>query len=136
MSGALSYRFRRPKFYSRPFFFPAADLPDSRADNWTTTIGGAIIRDRWHFYFGYEWFKRDDKAVAERLLTSLPATRARLMSAGLSSAIFPPAIPSLEKGIFYIFRTDAQLNHQNRLTVRFNYADLSSKNAIPGGLNT
>ena len=37
--GALSYRFRRPKFYSRPFFFPVADLPDSRADNLTATIG-------------------------------------------------------------------------------------------------
>ena len=29
ISGAVSYRFRRPKFYSRPFFYPAADLPSN-----------------------------------------------------------------------------------------------------------
>ena len=67
--GAVSYRFRRPKFYSRPFFFPAADLPANKADFFTATGGGAIIKDRWHFYAAYENGTRDDKAVALRLLT-------------------------------------------------------------------
>ncbi|MBA2736252.1 MAG: hypothetical protein H0U50_05610, partial [Pyrinomonadaceae bacterium] len=98
-------------------------------------VGAPIIKDRWHFYFGYEWVKRDDKAAAERLLTIKEADKTRLIAAGLSPSIFPPAIPSLETGPFYIFRSDAQLNDKNRLTVRFNYAELSS-NAIPGGLNT
>ena len=137
LHGAVSYRFRRPSFYSRPFFYPAsAELPDNKADNFTAQVGAPIIKNRWHFYFGYEWVKRDDKAVAERLLTIREADKARLIAAGLSPAIFPLAIPSLEKGIFYIFRTDAQLNNQNRLTGRFNYADGSSNNFIPGGLNT
>ncbi len=137
LHGAVSYRFRRPSFYSRPFFYPAsAELPENKADNFTAQISAPIIKDRWHFYFGYEWVKRDDKAAAERLLTIKEADKTRLIAAGLSPAIFPPAIPSLEKGTFYILRTDAQLNNQNRLTVRFNYADGSNKNFIPGGLNT
>jgi Carboxypeptidase regulatory-like domain/TonB dependent receptor-like, beta-barrel len=136
LHGAISYRFRRPSFYARPFFYPANDLPDNKADNVTAQIGGPIIKDRWHFYFGFEWIRRDDKAVAERLLTILPPDKARLIAAGLSPAIFPPAIPSLETGPFYIFRTDAQLNNKNRLTGRFNYAEGSSKSFIMGGLNT
>ena len=102
--GLVSYRFRRPSFYSRPFFYPAsAELPDNKADNFTAQVGAPIIKDRWHFYFGYEWVKRDDKAAAERVLTIQPADKARLIAAGLSPAIFPPAIPSFGKRIFLYF---------------------------------
>lgn len=134
--GALSYRFRRPKFYSRPFFFPAAELPDSRADNFTVTGGGAIIRDRWHYFAAYEYLKRNDNSIAARVLTIRPEDRARLIAAGLSPSIFPPAIPSTETHSFYLFRTDAQLNERNRLTVRINKHYANSKNFILGGLNT
>ncbi|MCA1626239.1 MAG: TonB-dependent receptor, partial [Acidobacteria bacterium] len=136
ISGAVSYRLRRPSFYSRPFFYPAADLPDNQADNFTAAIGAPIIKDRWHFYFGYEYQHRDDKAAAMRLVTITPTNRTQLVAAGLSPEIFPAAIPSLEKGAFYIFRTDFQLNKSHRLTARFNHADVNSENFIPGGLNT
>lgn len=137
ISGALAYRFRRPSFYSHPFFYPAsAALPQNKTDNFTATIGAPIIKDRWHFYFGYENGSRDDKAVAARLLTIRETDKARLIAAGLPPSIFPPAIPSLERGPFYIFRTDAQLNDKNRLTARFNLFDVSSDNFIMGGLNT
>ena len=134
--GAVSYRFRRPSFYSRPFNFPAAELPDNKTDNITATVGGPIVRDRWHFYFGYENGSRDDKASAMRLLTISESAQAQLIATGLSPAIFPPAIPSLESGPYYIFRTDLQINEANRLTVRFNHSNLMSKNQIPGGFNT
>ena len=136
INGEVSYRFRRPSFYSRPFFYPAADLPDNKTDNFTATIGGPIIKDRWHFYFGYEYVKRDDKAVASRLLTIEESNKRELIEAGLSPAIFPAAIPSLETGAFYIFRSDLQINPKNRLTMRFIHSDVLSKNFIPGGLNT
>jgi hypothetical protein len=137
ISGSISYRFRRPSFYSRPFFYPSSeDIPDNKADDFTAAVGGPIIKDRWHFYFGYENGKRDDKAVAERLLTIKPEDRAQLIAAGLPASIFPFAIPFLETGSFYIFRTDAQLNDKNRLTARFNHSDIKSINAIPGGLTT
>jgi hypothetical protein len=135
--GSISYRFRRPSFYSRPFFYPSSeDIPDSKVDNFTAAIGGPIIKDRWHFYFGYENGKRDDKAAAVRLLTIRPEDRAQLISAGLPASIFPVAIPSLETGPYYIFRTDLQLNDKNRLSARFNHSDLLSKNFLQGGLNT
>lgn len=133
--GSVTYRFRRPSFYARPFFFPSPDdIPDSRADNFTAAIGGPIIKDRWHFYFGYEYGKRDDKALASRLLTIKPEDRAQLIAAGLPASIFPAAIPILESGPFYIFRTDVQLNDKNRLTMRFNHNEGVSKNLNLGGL--
>lgn len=135
--GSVSYRFRRPSFYSRPFFYPsAADIPDNKTNDFTAAVGGPIVKDRWHFYFGYENGKRDDKAAAVRLLTIKEGDKAQLIAAGLSPSIFPPAIPSVETGPFYIVRSDAQLNDQNHLTARLNHSDLSSKNFITGGLNT
>ncbi len=136
LSGSVSYRFRRPFFYSRPFFFPAADLPDNKANIFTAAVGGPIIKDRWHFYFGYEWQYRDDKAVSTRLLTIKPEDRAQLIAAGLPASIFPAAIPGSESGSFYIFRTDMQLNDKNRLTARFNRSAGIGKNLIPAMLNT
>jgi TonB dependent receptor len=137
ISGAINYRFRRPSFFSRPFFFSSSeDVPNNMADDLTAAIGGPIIKDRWHFYFGYEYDKRDDKAAAVRLLTINPSDKSRLIAAGLPASIFPIAIPFLQSGPYYIFRTDAQLNDKNRLAVRFNHADLLIKNSIQGGLNT
>ncbi len=136
INGSVSYRIRRPSFYSRPFFFPAADLPDNKASVFGATVGGPIIKGRWHFYFGYEWQYRDDKAVAMRLLTITPANQAQLIAAGLPASIFPAAIPGSETGSFYIFRTDMQLNNKNRLTARFNHSDGVGKSLIPGMLNT
>jgi hypothetical protein len=137
LHGSVSYRFRRPSFYSRPFFYPSSeDIPDNKVDNIAAAIGGPIIKDRWHFYFGYENGKRDDKAQANRLLTIRPSDKAQLIAAGLSPSIFPDAIPFLDSGPFYIFRTDAQLADKGRLTARFNHSDLKSNNGIPGGLNT
>jgi hypothetical protein len=136
ISGSVNYRFRRPSFYSRPFSFSAPDLPDNKANIFTAAVGAPIIKDRWHFYFGYERQYREDKAAAPRLLTITPANRAQLISAGLPASIFPAAIPALEKGSFYIFRTDLQLNDKNRLTVRYNHADINTVNLIQGMLNT
>ena len=71
-----------------------------------------------------------------RLLTIRIEDRDALIAAGLSPAIFPPAIPTVQRGKFYIFRTDLQINDKNRLSARFNVADLSIENALPGGFNT
>lgn len=137
LSGAFSYRSRRPSFYSRPFFYPAAeDIPDNQADIFTAAIGGAFIKNRWHFYSGFESQRRDDKSSAAVLSTILPEDRASLVSAGLSASIFPPAIPSVERGNFYIFRTDLQINEKTRLFARFNLADIIIENSINGRLNT
>jgi hypothetical protein len=45
-SGSVAYLFRRPSFYSRPFFFSAARLPDNVTNNLTATVGGPIVKNR------------------------------------------------------------------------------------------
>jgi hypothetical protein len=119
-SGNLSYLFRRPPFYSRPFFFSAAELPESRVDDFTVAIGGPVIKNRWHFYFGYEHLRSDDNSTADRVSAIPPLDRDMLIAAGLSPTIFPPVIPSKSHGSFYIVRSDIQLNNRHRLVTRFN----------------
>ena len=42
------------------------DLPKTTADNLTFAVGGPIIKDRWHFYGGYEYVDRDLAAESGR----------------------------------------------------------------------
>ena len=136
LHGSALYLFRRPSFYARPFFFSAEKLPDNVTNNFAGTVGGPIIRDRWHIYFGYEYVKRDDSTRPNRQVTISEANKLALIAAGLPASIFVPAIPGQEYGSHFIVRTDAQLNASNRLTVRFNAADPVTTNAIQGGFNT
>jgi hypothetical protein len=136
LRGSALYLFRRPSFYARPFSFSAEKFPDNVTNNFAGTVGGPIIRDRWHFYFGYEYVKRDDNSRPTRQVTISEANKLALIAAGLPASIFVPAIPGQEYGSHFIARTDAQLNAANRLTVRFNASDPVSTNAIGGSFNT
>lgn len=135
--GSASYRFRRTGMSSRPFnTSPTSIKPETKVDNITAAIGGPIIKDRWHFYGGYEWVERDLAGEPQRVITISEANKAALIAAGVSADAFPTAIPASQKVNFYIFRTDAQLNDSNRLSGRFNYFKNLSPNNIAGGLNT
>jgi hypothetical protein len=135
--GSASYRFRRTPFYARPFQYTSPnDLPKNSADNPVFAIGGPIIKDRWHYYGGYEYIKRDLAVEPARLLSISATNQAALIAAGLPAAIFPAAIPVSQKVNFFIIRTDAQLNAQNRLSGRFNYFHNNSPDNIGGGTNT
>ncbi|MGB7070279.1 MAG: TonB-dependent receptor [Pyrinomonadaceae bacterium] len=135
--GSASYRFRRTPFSSRPFnISPTAVKPETKVDNITFAIGGPIIKDRWHFYGGHEWVERDLAGEPQRTITVTEANKAALIDAGVPATAFPTAIPAAQKVKFYIVRTDAQLNDNNRLTGRFNYFKNLSPNNIAGGLTT
>lgn len=135
--GSASYRFRRTGMSSRPFnISPTAVKPETKVDNITGAIGGPIIKDRWHFYGGYEWVERDLAGEPQRTITISEANKAALIAAGVPASAFPTAIPAAQKVNFFIFRTDAQLNENNRLSGRFNYFKNISPNNIAGGLNT
>jgi len=135
--GSASYRFRRTAFSSRPFnILPTAGKPETKVDNFTGAVGGPFIKDRWHFYTGYEWVKRDLAGEPIRTITILPANQAALIAAGVSASAFPTAIPAAQKVNFFIFRTDTQLNDSNRLTGRYNYFKNISPNNINGQTNT
>lgn len=135
--GSASYRFRRTGMSSRPFnILPTAVKPETKVDNITGAVGGPIIKDRWHFYGGYEWVERDLAGEPQRTITISEANKAALIASGVPASAFPTAIPTSQKVNFFIFRTDAQLNENNRLSGRFNYFKNISPNNIAGGLNT
>jgi Carboxypeptidase regulatory-like domain len=135
--GSGSYRFRRTPFYARPFQYNSVnDLPKNGADNPVFAIGGPIIKDKWHYYGGYEYVRRDLAVEPNRLVTISAANQASLVSNGLSSSIFPAAIPVSQKANFFLIRTDAQITENNRLSGRFNYFHNNSPNNIGGGANT
>jgi hypothetical protein len=136
--GTAGYRFRRTPFYARPFQYTSVNnLPKNGADNPTFSIGGPIIKDKWQYYGGYEYVRRDLAVEPARLLSITAANQANLIStAGLPASIFPAAIPVSQKVNFFIIRTDAQLSENNRLSARFNYFKNDSPNNIGGGLNT
>jgi hypothetical protein len=135
--GSASYRFRRTAMSSRTFNTPPTALkPETKVDNITGAVGGPIIKDRWHFYTGYEWVERDLGGEPQRLITISEADKQALIAAGVSADAFPTAIPAAQKVNFFIVRTDAQLNDSNRLTGRFNYFKNLSPNNIAGGLTT
>jgi hypothetical protein len=134
--GSAVYYFRRPGFYARPFFYSGSELPDNVTNNVAATIGGPIVRDRWHYYVGFEWVRRDDNARANKQVRIRPNDITELIAAGLSPSIFVPSIPGTEPSSNYIFRMDVQLSPSKRLTARYNHADVAVTNAIGGGFNT
>ncbi|MEO5860418.1 MAG: carboxypeptidase regulatory-like domain-containing protein [Pyrinomonadaceae bacterium] len=135
--GSGGYRFRRTAMSSRPFnSSPTSVKPPTTVDDLTAAIGGPIIKDRWHFYGGYEWVSRDFSGRPQQLVTITPANKAALIASGLSPSIFSDTIPASQKVNFFIFRTDAQITENHRLTGRFIRFTNFSPNNVGGGINT
>jgi len=133
LHGSASYRFRRKGLSSRPFFLsPTARKPDTYVNDYTATLGGPLIRDRWHFYAGYEYVDRDlsaDRVIA----SSVVANAARL---GLSTAAVPEAgvIPASQGVHFFLGKSDYQLSPAHKLTARyFFFKNTSPFNVGPNG---
>jgi hypothetical protein len=137
LHGSVSYRFRRTPFSSRPFNpLPGDPKPSTKVDNFTGAVGGPIVKDRWHFYGGYEFVKRDLSGRPEQQIRITESNRQQLIAAGVPSSIFAGAIPASQKVNFFIFRTDVQLTDEHRLTGRYIKFTNYSPNNIAGNLNT
>jgi len=135
--GSTSYRFRRTWMSSRPFnTSPLAVKPPTTVDDFTVAVGGPIIKDRWHFYGGYEYVTRDFSGRPAQVVSISETNKQSLIAAGLPSSIFVPSIPASQKVNFFIFRTDAQLTDAHRLTGRYIKFTNFSPNNVAGGLNT
>jgi hypothetical protein len=131
--GAGAYRFRRKAFSAFPFFFqgPRTDdtRPDTKVDTVTAEIGGPILKDKLHFYTGFESTYRD--LSAQSVITVLPEDAARL---GLAAQ--PAVIPREQTARFFIGKGDYQLAQNHRLTGRAIVFRNDSPNNIAGGLTT
>jgi len=135
--GNVSYRFRRTPFSARPFFFnPLAAKPGTKVDDFAFAVGGPIIKDRWHFYTGFERVPRDLSGEPQRVITINQANRNALIAAGVSAAALPGGIPTAQTGKFFIVRSDVQLTDAHRLVGRYNLFRNLSPDNIAGGITT
>ena len=122
--GSASFRVRRKGFSEKPFFLAAtAPKPDTHVNNWTATLGGPILKDRTHFYLGYEFVDRD--LSADRVITVSPANATRL---GLGSSAIPSSgvIPAAQTVNFLLGKVDHQLSASSKLSARYVFFKNSS----------
>jgi hypothetical protein len=130
--GQGSYRLQRRAFAAFPFFtqgpHDSERKPPTDVNILTGDIGGPIVRDRTHFFGGYEHAERD--LSGGRVITITPANQAAL---GLNEPAYMPAALNTE---FAIAKVDHQLNSNNRLSVRYIFFDNFIVNNTNGGLNS
>jgi hypothetical protein len=128
VKGQASYRFQRDSFAARPFFSTAAVKPPVDVNMFTVDLGGPIVKDRTHFFAGFERTKRD--LSGSRVITITPASQAAI---GLKEPGYMPAVGDTK---FFIGKIDQQINQANRATLRYIYFDNFITNNINGGLNS
>ena len=128
--GAAGYFFRREPFIARPFFL-RQDFrkADPGLDNVIASLGGPLVKDRAHFYVGYE--RVDRELQQDRIVTVTPANAAAL---GLQTP--PGFIPASQLTNFFIVRPDWKINANQELFGRYTLFTNNSPNNIGGGLNT
>lgn len=112
--GSASYRFRRKDMSARPFFLSSPAKPDTHVDTFTADVGGPVVRDRLHYYAGFENTARD--LSADRVITIKPEDAARI---GLTPEQSSGVIPAEQTARFLILKGDYQLSTTNRLTARY-----------------
>jgi hypothetical protein len=132
LKGQASYRLQRKPFAAFPFFTTGAHTSDRKPPTdvnvITFDLGGPVVRDKTHFFGGYEHTERDLSGAA--VITITPANQARL---GLSE---PPYMPRGLNTEFAIGKVDHQFNQENRLSVRYIFFDNFINNNIGGGISS
>jgi hypothetical protein len=130
--GSTSFRFRRNPMSSKPFFLsPTARKPDTEVNDFNATLGGPIVKDKLHYYAGYEYVDRS-LITGGQVITVNPAAADALGITLPASGV----IPAHQKVNFLFGKTDYQLNAANRLSARYFLFKNSSPANIGGGLTT
>jgi hypothetical protein len=135
LHGEASYRFRRRAMSARPFYFASTpqipDKPDTHVDTITATVGGPIVKDKLHYYLGFENTKRD--LSADRVITIDQTSAAQI---GLTAEQSSGVMPAQQTVRFFIGKADYQVSAASRLTARYILFRNQSPNNIGGGLNS
>ncbi len=125
LSGSASFRFRRKDFSEKPFFLAAtAPKPDTYVNNWTATLGGPIVKDRTHFYLGYEFVDRD--LSADRVITVSPAERGPPRARAGRPSLRAESSPPRRSVNFLLGKVDHQLSASSKLSARYFFFKNSS----------
>ena len=129
IKGQGSYRFQRKPFVEFPFFTTnRATKPPTEVNIFTADAGGPIVRDRTHYFAGFENSRRDFSGG--RVITITPANAARL---GLTEPAYMPAAGDTK---FAIGKIDHQVSQAHRVSLRYIFFDNAISNNIGGGLNS
>jgi outer membrane receptor protein involved in Fe transport len=127
--GQGSYRLQRQSMVELPFFTPAgAAKPPTDVNVYTFDLGGPVVRDKTHFFGGYEHTERDLSGLS--VITITPANQALL---GLTEPAYMPRGLNTE---FAIGKVDHQLSAGNRLSVRYMFFDNFITANVGGGLSS
>src|SRR5918992_624003 len=113
--GQGSYRMQRKPMVAFPFFTLGPHTSDRKPPTdvnvYTFDIGGPIVRDRTHFFGGYEHTERDLSGLS--VITITPANQALL---GLTEPAYMPRGLNTE---FAIGKIEHQFNNEHRLSGRY-----------------
>jgi hypothetical protein len=127
LKGSASYRFRRKDFSAFPYPFTRPktpeNKPDTKIDTWTAEAGGPIIRDKLHFFGGFESTYRDLSGATP--VTIRPEDADRI---GLPQQ--PSALPREQTARFYIGKVDWLPAAAHRVTGRYIYFENDSPNNV------
>jgi hypothetical protein len=127
--GQASYRMQRQAMVALPFFTAAgAEKPPTDVNVYTFDLGGPIVRNKTHFFGGYEHTERDLSGLS--VITITPANQALL---GLSEPQYQPRGLNTE---FAIGKVDHQLSAGNRLSVRYMFFDNFITANVGGGITS
>jgi hypothetical protein len=127
--GQGSYRFQRQAMVATPFYTAAnAEKPPTDVNVYTFDLGGPIVRDKTHFFGGYEHTERDLSGLS--VITITPANQALL---GLDEPQYQPRGLNTE---FAIGKVDHQINQANRLSFRYMLFDNFITANVGGGLTS
>jgi hypothetical protein len=127
--GQGSYRLQRQPMVALPFYTrPGVAKPPTDVNVYTFDLGGPIVRDKTHFFGGYEHTERDLSGLS--VITISPANQALL---GLTEPQYQPRGLNTE---FAIGKIDHQLSAGNRLSVRYMFFDNFITANVGGGITS
>ncbi|MEO6235448.1 MAG: carboxypeptidase regulatory-like domain-containing protein [Vicinamibacterales bacterium] len=127
LRGDVSYRFRRTPFSAFPFFSTitprnADTKPADKVNTVTASSGGPIVRDKAHYYAGFERTYRD-------MTNTFNLTPELVASVGQPAQ--PNSVPAYQSVRFFLGKIDYQVAQGHRLTTRVNWFE--NNNPFNGG---
>lgn len=132
LAGSATFLFRPAGLSSKPFGFETGTASNVNGYGATATIGGPILKDRWHFYAGYEWTRR----ISTTPIGVEEADRIALIAAGIPVSIFVNSKATSDTLPYLLLRTDAKISDNTRVNLRYNRFDSGLRYTGSGGLST